>query len=55
MTFCVYELAKNTIIQQKVYEEIDSVLQKYDENLHYESLGEMKYLDACIDGTSLGK
>lgn len=50
MTFCMYELAKNTTIQQKVYEEIDSVLQKYDGNLNYESLNEMKYLDACIDG-----
>lgn len=51
MTFCMYELAKNTIIQQKLYEEINGVLQKYDGNLNYESLSEMKYLDACIDGT----
>lgn len=50
MTFCMYELAKNTIIQQRVYEEINAVLQKYDGNLNYESLSEMKYLDACIDG-----
>lgn len=55
MTFCMYELAKNTVIQQKIYEEINSVLQNYDGNLNYESLGEMKYLDACIDGTSLEK
>lgn len=50
MTFCMFELAKNTDIQQKAYEEINSVLKKYDGNLNYESLSEMKYLDACIDG-----
>lgn len=55
MTFCMYELAKNTDIQRRVHEEINDVLQKYNGQLNYESLSEMKYLDACIDGIQLQK
>lgn len=50
MTYCMYELAKNASIQQKAYEEIQAILQKHNGYLNYESLGEMKYLEACIDG-----
>lgn len=46
----MYELAKNKEIQKKVYDEITDVLQKHNGNLSYESLNEMKYLEACIDG-----
>lgn len=50
MSFCMYELAKSPEIQQRVYEEIENVLQKHNGKLTYESLNEMKYLDNCIDG-----
>lgn len=50
MTFCMYELAKKPAIQQRVSDEIRSILQKYDGQLNYEALSEMKYLDSCIDG-----
>lgn len=53
MSFCIHELAKNLHIQQEAFQEISSVLEKYDGNLTYESLSEMKYLDACIDGNGL--
>lgn len=51
MTFFMYELARNPAIQQRVYEEICNVTQKHDGKLTYDALVEMKYLEACIDGT----
>lgn len=53
MSFCMYELAKNQKIQQKLYDEIVAVLEKHNECLSYESVGEMKYLECCINGEFL--
>lgn len=50
MTFFMYEMAKNPDIQQKVFEEINEVLQKHNGKLNYDSLSEMRYLESCIDG-----
>lgn len=50
MAFFMYEMAKNLDIQQKVYNEIIDVLQRFDGELSYEALSEMKYLDSCVEG-----
>lgn len=50
MSFCMYELAKNQAIQQKVYDEIEKVLDLHDGQLTYDALNEMKYLGYCIEG-----
>lgn len=50
MSYCMYELAKKPETQEKAFQEIISVLQKHDGKLTYESVGEMKYVDNCIDG-----
>lgn len=50
LTFCLYELAKNVEIQQRAHDEIDRVLAEHNGQITYESIGDMKYLDACIDG-----
>lgn len=49
MSFCLYEIAKHPEIQRKVQAEIDEVLAKNGGNLTYDSINEMKYLEACID------
>lgn len=46
----MHELAVNPDIQHRVHEEIDAVLEKYDGQVTYDSISEMKYLEACIDG-----
>ncbi|KAJ6636470.1 putative cytochrome P450 6a14 [Pseudolycoriella hygida] len=52
MNFCMYELSKNADAQRKVHEELDSLLQSGDVNdLTYDVLAQMKYLDWCIDET----
>lgn len=53
MSFCLYELAKNQEIQEKVQMEIDEIINKHDGQITYMSVGEMKYLEACMDGTTL--
>lgn len=50
MAFCIYELARNPDAQNRVQEEIDKVLERHDGKLTYESIGEMKYLENCING-----
>lgn len=50
ISFCLYELAKNQDIQQKVHEEIDQVFKKYNNEINYDSLQELKYLECCVDG-----
>lgn len=50
MSFCMYELAKHPDIQQRAYDEIVRVLEKYDGQLTYDAISEMKFTSLCIDG-----
>lgn len=50
LSYCLYELAKNPEIQKRVHSEIDKVLEGYDEQLTYEAVTDMIYLEKCIDG-----
>lgn len=52
MSFCLYEIAKNPEIQNKLHNEIDRVFNENDGKLTYESVSDMKYLEMCIDGKS---
>ncbi|XP_031621969.1 probable cytochrome P450 6d5, partial [Contarinia nasturtii] len=49
LTFCLYELVKNLEIQKRVQNEIDRVLKEHGGKLTYDSLLDMKYLEACIE------
>jgi cytochrome P450 family 6 len=51
MTFALYELAKNEDIQKKLRQEIDSVLDKHNGQMTYDSIQDMKYLNQVIDET----
>jgi cytochrome P450 family 6 len=50
MTFCLYELAINPDIQEVLRNEIDTVLEKHDGNMSYETIQEMTYLDKVVAG-----
>lgn len=50
MSYCMFELAKKPEIQREVHTEIDTILSKYNGELTYESIAEMKFMDRCIDG-----
>jgi len=49
MTFLAFHLAKNTDAQDRLHEEIDSVVDgKYEGEINHEALAGMPYLNACI-------
>lgn len=50
LSYCLYELAKNPEIQQRVHCEIDKVLSEHNGQLTYETVCDMIYLEKCIDG-----
>jgi cytochrome P450 family 6 len=52
LTFTLYELAKNQEIQEKVRDEIETVLVRYDGKLTYNSIQEMKYVHQILNGTT---
>ncbi|CAG9819628.1 unnamed protein product [Phaedon cochleariae] len=51
MTFTLYELAINPDIQEKVRNEIKTVLAKHDNQINYDALNELKYMGQVIDET----
>lgn len=55
LNFCLYELAMdwNKHIQNEARQEILTILEKYNGNLCYEALNEMKYIDKVIYGMDL--
>ncbi|KAJ8941638.1 hypothetical protein NQ318_010664 [Aromia moschata] len=50
-SFAVYELARNRECQAKLREEINRVLEKHGNNVTYDAVMEMKYLENVIDET----
>ncbi|XP_037036009.1 probable cytochrome P450 6a14 [Bradysia coprophila] len=50
MNYCMYELSKNPHVQKKLHEELDNHLKSIDD-LTYDTLSSMKYLDWCVDET----
>ncbi|XP_011205945.2 probable cytochrome P450 6a14 [Bactrocera dorsalis] len=51
MSLCLYELALNMTKQEQVRAEIVRVLKEYNNQLTYEALNEMQYLDQAVDET----
>lgn len=50
MTFTLYELARHLDVQEKARDEINRVLQKYNGDLCYDAIMEMKYVNQIIQG-----
>nr|WCC58092.1 cytochrome P450 [Pharsalia antennata] len=50
-TFALYELAKNPECQSKLRMEINEILAKHNNNVTYDAIMEMKYLEKVIDET----
>ncbi|XP_070493749.1 probable cytochrome P450 6a21 [Chironomus tepperi] len=51
MTFCTYELALNQDIQNRLRNEIETILKKHNGEVTYNAMMEMKYLDMVISET----
>lgn len=50
MSFALYELAKNPEIQDKLRLEIEAILKKHNQEITYEGVKEMTYLQQVING-----
>lgn len=50
MSFCVYELAMNPEVQEKLRQEVDETLKGGRGTVDYDNLTKMKYLDMVISG-----
>lgn len=50
VSFALYELARNLECQIKLRNEISSVLSKHDNEITYEAVAEMSYIDCVLDG-----
>lgn len=53
LAFAMYEFAKDQDAQTRAFNEISDVLANYNGKLTYESMGEMKYVECCIDGSCI--
>lgn len=53
MEWCLYELARNAAVQDKLTDEVDRVLQRHQERISYEAIQEMAYLDQVVKGEFL--
>lgn len=50
MTFALLEMCRNVEIQEKLREEVNRVLKKYNDEITYDGIMEMKYMSQVIDG-----
>lgn len=50
MTYCLYELSLNLDVQDKLRNEINDTLKKYNGEITYEALMDMTYMQQVIDG-----
>nr|CAD7194492.1 unnamed protein product [Timema douglasi] len=55
VSFCLYELALNPEVQERLREEVDTVLHKYKGAITYEVIQEMDYLSRVVDGEQCTK
>ena len=52
LSYCLFELARNIELQRKVQEDIDKVFKATGpDGFTYDLLGELKYVECCIDET----
>ncbi|XP_014273208.2 uncharacterized protein [Halyomorpha halys] len=51
LSYVLYELSQNPEIQEKVKNEVENVLKKYEGDITWEGLAEMKYIDLVISET----
>lgn len=52
VSFCLFELSRQPELMKRVQCEIDDIMNKYTNNITYECINEMPFLDACVRGNN---
>lgn len=52
MTFCLYELARNPTVQDRLHQEIREALSKHG-SLTYQAMQDMPYMDQVVNGNTI--
>lgn len=52
ITYCLFELSRQPKLMKQVQCEIDEMMEKHNNNITYENINEMSFLDACLRGIS---
>lgn len=55
MTWCLYEMAKSAVHQDKLADEVRGVMKRYESRVSYEAIQEMTYLDQVVSGEWLNE
>lgn len=50
LQFCLYELACNPTVQERLFQEIQEVLQKHNNDMKFDALDDLTYLDQVVNG-----
>jgi cytochrome P450 family 6 len=50
MTYSLFELSQNEVVQDKARESVKKILEKHDGLFTYEAMMEMTYIENCISG-----
>jgi cytochrome P450 family 6 len=50
LSFCLHELALNPEVQERLRNEIDSTLEKYEGKITYDGIQSMSYIDKVLAG-----
>lgn len=53
--YCLYELVRNPELMLKLQQEIDETLDRHNNEITYEAIQEMKFLELCILGRKILK
>lgn len=51
MTYCMYEFSVNEDIQEKARQSVIEAMSKHGNELTYDAVGDMNYLEQCVDET----
>ncbi|XP_055592317.1 cytochrome P450 6d3-like [Uranotaenia lowii] len=51
ITFTLHELTHNLAVMQRLVQEIDQVMEKHNNEISYDMIKEMKFLDKCVKET----
>lgn len=50
LAFALYELARNPEWQERIYDEVVSVMEKHENKFSYEALQEMNLMECAVHG-----